>query len=336
MVSYFSTFISGCQNIVNVALKKKLEDVKIELLLDGLVVYKTNKEIEKVKDLRFLHNTFILFKYFNEPFTTTDLIKHVLQHPKIIPYVHLKDVSSFRVIASRENQLVTINKKMLVKTETFLASKLCLKIDRTSPDTEVWFLTRNEGCAFIGLRITKKPNYEKILHKGELRPELANIMCVIADIKPTDIVLDPFAGYGSIPIECVKYFEVEKVFAGEKDKKVFEVLRNKSKEIGNRLVVGKWNALNITALTDNKIDKIITDPPWGIYENIEINIDVYYKNMLKEFSRLLKNNGKVIILTAQKKIFEKLIEDFTRFKLLKKYSILVSGKKASIYKIKKI
>lgn len=334
MTTYFSTFISGTQEIVEEALKKEIIDLKIVLLLDGLVVFQTKKEIEEILRLRFLNNSFLLFKYYKKSFSSNDLVKQVFQQPDIIPVSRPKGFSSFRVIISKENQLTSIDKNLLSKVEALIAQKLHLKVDRTSPDTEVWFLTRNEGYSFIGLRLTKKPNYEKTLHKGELRPEVANIMCLLADLKPSDIVLDPFSGYGSIPLECTNHFKIEKFFAGEKDKKVFEILRDKTK-VNKRIVLGKWDGLNLSALTNGSIDKIITDPPWGVYTNENTEISVFYKKMFSEFSRLLKINGEVVVLTAQKELMEKLIKGSSKFKLQNKYDILVSGKKAGIYKILK-
>ncbi len=56
--------------------------------------------------------------------------------------------------------------------------------------------------------------------------------------------------------------------------------------------------------------------------------------MLNEFMRALRPNGIIIILTAQKEVLEDIIGKDTKFSAEAKYDTLVSGKKASIYKIK--
>ena len=48
------------------------------------------------------------------------------------------------------------------------------------------------------MRLTKHKAYEKILHKGELRPELSHILCSISEPDADDIFLDPFCGSGTI------------------------------------------------------------------------------------------------------------------------------------------
>jgi len=82
------------------------------------------------------------------------------------------------------------------------------------------------------------------------------------------------------------------------------------------------------------IDKIITDPPWGISVGTDLNLLDFYSKMLTEFRRVVKTNGRLIILMGNKEIFEKVLKSyFSDFKLEEKYDILVSGKKASVYKL---
>jgi len=341
MTLYYSTFITGTQEIVKKVLKEKLKDVKIDLLLDGLVVYKTDKPLNQIKSLRFINNSYFLLKMFKEKgdCEPQELIKSAISGPEIIsnvPKSALKGVKSFRVIASRENQLISVDKQILQKVEGLLEKKLKLEVNRTLPDVEVWFLTRKEGYGFIGLRMTKTPNYEKTLQKGELRPELANIMCILAEFKPSDVVLDPFAGYGAIPLECGRSFRVGQIFAGEKDKEVFKVLQEKTRDSKPKMVVGRWDALNLSSLTNNSVDKIVTDPPWGFYGSQEQDLKTFYKDMLGEFIRVVKPKGTIVIVTAQKEMFEDLIKEFSSLNLEDKYDVLVSGKKAAIYKIKRL
>lgn len=338
MISYYSTFITGTQEVVEKALKDKLEDVEIELLLDGLVVYSTNKSLEQIKHLRFINNSYVLLKMFKqEGLEPRDLIRSILSKPKLIPDASrpfLKRIGSFRVVASKENQLVSVDKQMLRQIEDLLGKKLRLEIDRTLPDIEAWFLTRREGYGLVGLRVTKTPNYEKTLHKGELRPELAHIMCLLADLKPSDVVLDPFAGHGAIPLECSKSFKVKQVFAGEIDKKVFSTLRKKTENNKTKVVVGNWDALGLSSFAENSVDKIVTDPPWGFYDNSKRDLRVFYTAMFWEFVRVLKPNGLIVTLMAQKELLEDIISDSQSLELLHRYDILVSGRKSAIYKIK--
>lgn len=65
MTTYFSTFISGLGEFIAEQLKKDLDAVEINLLLDGLVVYKSSSPVEKIKQLRYLNNSFQLLGNIN-------------------------------------------------------------------------------------------------------------------------------------------------------------------------------------------------------------------------------------------------------------------------------
>ncbi len=341
MNEYFSTFASGLGEVINSALKDKVKDLEIKLVLDGLVVYASNSKSDKIKEIRFFNNSFVLLSLIQglniDPLRA--MMKQVLQNPdlaiKAKKYIPKKNLS-FRIVTSQENQLVSVDNNLLKNLEELFSQTTGLAVNRTNPDCEIWFLWRREGYGFVGLRITKTPNYEKTLFKGELRPELANLMCLIAEPKPSDVILDPFAGYGAIPLECFKYFSIGKVIAGEKDKAVFQILQEKVIKAASKMVIGRWDALHLNSFTDNSIDKIVTDPPWGFYLEQDKNLPDFYTKMLEELARVLKPYGLMVILMGQKELFERILGRFSELKLLEKYDILVSGKKAAIFKIQKL
>lgn len=55
--------------------------------------------------------------------------------------------------------------------------------------------------------------------------------------------------------------------------------------------------------------------------------------MLNSFYRVLNPNGVVVLLISEKELFKGLLD---KFNLLEKHDILVSGKKATVYKLKKL
>jgi 23S rRNA G2445 N2-methylase RlmL len=341
VITYYSTFITGFREVIEDALKKKLKDVQIDLVLDGLVAYKSNKPPKEILSLRFLNNTFLLLQFFDEKERPTieGLVNFFLQNRNSIrqfPHEIIKGKRSFRIITSDENRLVSIDKKTLEKLENSLGNMLKLEINRARPDVEVWFLKRREGFGFVGIRLTKTPNYEKTLRKGELRPELAHILCLLSEPKPDDVFLDPFAGSGAIPVERTT-FPYSEIVAADKDSKAYKYLKERVDRLKKRIKVRNWDAINLQEVENSTIDKIVTDPPWGIYEQNKFDLPDFYKKMVKEFLRITKKGGLIVILTAQKELFEEIMSHFYgELILIKKYDTLVSGRKASVYKIKKI
>lgn len=317
MTTYFSTYISGFGEIIEDLLKRKLSDVQIKTNLDGLIIFDSNDPFFAIKNLRFLNNSFVL------------LDKNLNKIDRQI----LSGFKSFRIVYSKENEFTKLDTAALKKIESLIFKTLHLKVSRDNPETEFWILKRSEGLKLFGLRITKR---ESNLEKGKLRPELANILCELSDPTSADVFLDPFAGSGAIVFERTNMAKFQKIFAGENNKNVYQVLINKTKRLNVPIIVGKWNATKLGALSDQSVNKIVTDPPWGQYDNT-INIEELYNKAMLEFYRILKVNGILVILTAQKDLITELLNNYDGKLLLERqFNILVSGKKAGVFKIIKI
>lgn len=338
MNSYFSTFITGFDEVIKEQLLKRLKDINIILLTDGLIVYKTTSPTEEIKRLRFINNSFVLLRKFEHiSENSVNQVVKTLIGDQNLANVFRQNFSNkkfkFRIRATVKNQFTAIDKNLLrTLEEKITRSTRNLLVDRSLPDIELLITLRSEGFGLAGVQFTSRPNYEKALVKGELYPELAYILCLISEPKKDDVFFDPFAGHGSIPAQRL-HFPHKEIRAGEIDR---DLQRKLEKKLGKKVIVYPVDALSLSTISDSSIDKIVTDPPWGIYEK-DINIPLFYKLMLKQFHRVLKTDGVLVVLTAQKELIEDLVEKFKdQFKCERKFNTLVSGKKAGVYKIRKI
>jgi len=346
MRKYASTFTVGLKDVVKDIFQTLCPDVKILLLLDGLIVYQGNLSIKKVKQLRFITNSFIVLDIFQnlhgnpiqEMLTATARDKSL----ESTIYDKIKTAptgKTFRVVTSRENQFVSVNRSWLERIESRISGIKGLRLNRAKPATEFWFLYRSEGYGFFMMRLTTHTAYEQTLQKGELKPELAYLLCFLSEANAADIFLDPFCGYGAIPMERALAFPYNMIFAIDKDpaKKKFVRNRLKAARIKKTFIVKNQDALNL-AFDVNFIHKIVTDPPWGLFEKLDLAVADFYTLMLKELGRVLRPKGIMVILSARKAEFEQALSSFEgrQLTLLNKYDILVSGKKAAVYKMRKL
>ena len=340
MNRYFSTFITGFDSAIGDALKRTLKGVKIDLLLDGLVVYSTNKSIEDIKRLGFLNNSFLLLKLFEKrPNQDINAMMRQVINNSNLPLSKAtlpKKFKTFRVIASKENQFISVDRFLLNKIESKIRFLTGLRTNRSLPDVEFWFLARSEGYGFFGMRLTRHQDLAKSLQKGELRPEFANILNLLSEPSKGDVFLDPFTGSGAIPIERSKQFSFARIIAGDNDLTVIKKLKERIKGKNMRLDVSRLDALRLSDLENLSVDKIVTDPPWGHFSNIDLNLKDFYGQMLDSFYRVLKNNGLAIVVVGDRELLEEVLNTLShRFLLLDKYYTLVSGRKAGVYKIRK-
>ena len=320
MAEFISTFITGFQDVVSDDLPRRLPGVKILNCYDGLIHYKFDGDSRQLEKIIYFNNTFFVLKIMKgKGLNFPSLIGTVCSSKNYF----LVNKGTFRVRFQQENQFAKVDKNLTRRVEEYVVRNSRLTLDRLSPTNEIWFSIRREGFAFCGELISKREFTEKNLNKGELRPEIAYLMCCYADIQSDDVVLEPFCGYGSIPIQLEKRFACKKIYASDIDKEKINALQTE------HLVIQQSDAFELAHISDNSIDVIVTDPPWGLWENIE-DIEGFYKKMFASFKRVLKAQGKMVILSARTKELEAAATS-AGLHIKKSLHTLVNGKKATLY-----
>jgi tRNA G10 N-methylase Trm11 len=341
--TFYATFIPGLQNFIAEVIKERLADVKINKLLDGAVLFETETSYDKLNFFCF-NNIFAIISIIEGANASNGIEKHIktflnenCEAQEIIAN-NSKKISTFRIVASIENQPVVIDEKLKNEAEKLISRLSGLKINRSLPDTEFWFLFRNEeksngkNFSVFMKRLTIRPSWEKTLHRGELPPPLAWTLCRLARLSHGDTVLDPFCGYGSIPETAMKHFHVTKFTACDSDKKAASYTNARFKKRKEGFVFHQTDFEALPSLVAEKsIDAIVTDPPWGQYKEIDENR--FLEKMFEVFAKLLKQGGRAVVLYAnQPALNDSLLKASSAcFKAEKIIPILLSGKKAAIY-----
>jgi tRNA (guanine6-N2)-methyltransferase len=340
---FFASFASGTQFIVKDILEKQIPDIEIYQLFDGAVLFNTDKPYDKLNMYCF-NNIFSVIAYAeNKNGDIESFIRQIvnarLQNDTISN--NNKNHKTFRVVISSENQFVSINEKLKIRIEKLISSQSKLKLDRSNSDTEFWILYRTEGFCYFLKRLSKHTAYEKILNKGELHPEITFLMNWLSEPDKNDTVLDPFCGNGSIPLRRALNFPAKKIFAFDYDDNMVSIVKKKiiaDKFLSNMkdIVIKKVDINYLDKeLLQESIDKIVTDPPWGSYEKINMEIEEFCKMILLKMEKVLKNNGIIVLLFGRNNYIEKLIKTIPNLSLEKNYNVLISGRKANLIKFRK-
>lgn len=322
------------KNVVSDALKHICADVQIRRLGDGIVLYVTNAPREKIRSLRFFNNTFVVIT-FSEQLNAQDPLKQLIKAVREDTTLEMKlkrllsKKGRYTIMASVENEPASIPSTQRRKLEKTMSAVFALVPDRQHPNLEFWLLARKEGYGFFGLRLTRHERYDRAPEKGELRPELAHLLCLLSEPSAQDQFLDPFCGSGAIPIERAKTFPFLEVWATDSSLQLVHKLQERVKQLKIPIHVSRADALRLTSFQDDSFDKIVTDPPWGVFQGQSIN----YFAMLKELRRVTKRGGLVVLLLSRGESLEKMLQQLS-LELIHKFDILVSGQKATVYKLK--
>lgn len=329
MAEFISSFITGFQHVVEKNLPQILAGVKILHVFDGLIHYQYVGDSHNLDKIIYFNNTFFVLKTMKgKGLNFPSLVGAVSSEKKY----YLINKGTFRVRFQNENQFVKVDKNISKKAEETVLHNSKLHLDRLSPTTEIWYSIRREGFAFCGQLISKREFTEKNLNKGELRPEIAYLICCYADLNQDDVVAEPFCGYGSIPVQLIKKFRFQKLFASDIDKEKISInMQKKQLKDNPQIELSVNDAFVLPQIIDRSVDVVITDPPWGYFEQID-DIYEFYKKMFTSFKRILKENGRMIILSARKDEIEKAALEMN-VQILSSLHTLVNGKKASLYKM---
>lgn len=337
MNRFLGTFLPGAGEIAAEMLSRRLKDLKLLTLSDGAAEFET---ATPYSDLNlFCFNNLFQVLYQSEPGTAENVLEIFLRElldPRAgVDWAPARrnpaKTKTFRLVTSRRNQLIAVDRDLRCRMEKQISRETGLRVDRSRPDAEFWLLSRSEGTCYFLKRLSRHTAYDKLLDPGELHPELAYMMCWLTEPKHTDVVLDPFCGYGAIPLQRCRRFPYSRIYAFDKNERALSRTREKLPKKPEIVTAGR-DALRLSeALPAGSVDAIITDPPWGLYEDIGMELSEFYRRMLEQFSAVLKPGGRLVLLTAGKEELLRAAEAFPRFSLEKRYDLLVSGKKAGLF-----
>ena len=310
MQSYIATFVAGCQDIILRQLKRMpLDKLKVTNVDESSVTFDSDYPVEKLIELRFFTNIYLAIKDIANP-------KSMLKG------------KYFRLMMLKDGEPTQITPPDRASLETRIKQDFGLIPNTHLSKNDFYLIERTSGQKLLTLRLSRAKFKREELSSGELRPELAHILLLAAGVRAKDTVLDMFAGYGSIPFEAVRGFGCKQVIAVDNQK-----LLNRHEHPSIQWY--EADASNLDFLADNSVDRVVTDPPWGSYKKTsEAELNNLHEHFLSEIHRVLRPDGIAVILSGSTAV-DDAIENSQDFKVLKYYPILVSGKKATIFKLQK-
>jgi hypothetical protein len=356
---YYASFIPGLQEIIAKTVRERLHDAVIYRLLDGAILFETSLAYDKLNFFCF-NNIFAVADVMEhsspkgevspkgavspkgEVSPLGEMEKHIsaiIQNglppaaEQIIAHNSAK-FRTFRIVISRENTPAAIDEKLRLEAEQYITRISGLKADRAKPDAEFWLLYRRDyqsperQFSVFMKRLTLRSSWEKSLHPGELPPPLAWTLCRLGNLKAGDTVLDPFCGYGPIPHAALKYFHITHCIACDSNEKAAAYTAGKITGKSAHFVLHKADFRSLASvLPAHSVDAIITDPPWGHYQ--DVSIAQLYEDMFRVFDLLLKADGRLVILGDRTDALTNAAQNL--FTLRRTIPVLLSGKKAAIY-----
>ena len=338
MSTYYSTCVSGLEDVARAILLDYAPGTRVRQVMDGAIIYESSDIRPHLKKLRCFQNTYELVASRPRSQNLKDAVRWATGDRRALQLanqtIHRYRFKTFRVMFSSGNRLSSVAANARNAMERAITSA---KPNRQNPDTELLLLWRNERVAYLMVRLPSRQNARVSQRKGELSEALAQCMVYLAAPRPKDVFLDPFCGYGALGKERA-HMAAGQILLSDTDAEMVRYARAGLERFPRaKASVKQMDALQLSQSVEaQSVDELVTDPPWGIYEELPMDATEFYSAMLKEFAVVMKRRGRLVLLTAAKKEFETAMASLGIFQPMARYDVLVNGKKAAVYMAEKI
>lgn len=321
MALYYSSFASGFEKLVEDFITRDISVNKIKSL-DGVVIYQTNLSPSGIINIKYLKNSFLVLREWEKVKKLEVMAGDIKDNIGKIK-VPLK-ARTFKVVIMEKNQPINISGQTRGRLVDIISHKTGLRYFTGNADVEFWLLLRDDFSGYFLQKINKS---SKDLKQGELEQHIANILCRASEPDEKDVFLDPFTGSGSIPLARAYIGNYCGIFAMDIDENLVNDLKTRIKKIRNSKIQKSFFVKHMDFLKnefqDNFVNAVVTDPPWGMHQNID---DSFYPKIMNEFLRILKPKGRLVLLTSR----DININNDNKLSIVGKYDVLIHGKKATV------
>lgn len=150
----------------------------------------------------------------------------------------------------------------------------------------------------------RQKGFVTLLGKTALSPTIANSLILLADIKPGQVVLDPFCGVGTLPIHAAAIEPGAIVIGADRAKSEVNKTVNNLQLYNERVAprcpwvdIVQWDVRRLP-IRSSFVDVVISDLPFGVRSGSTKSNHVLYPLALKELARVTKLQGKALLITA--------------------------------------
>jgi 23S rRNA G2445 N2-methylase RlmL len=244
----------------------------------------------------------------------------------------------FRVIArmAGEHEFRRVDFQRAVERGIVERTDHTWRLEEEDAEIEFW-ATMIDSEFFLTVRLSddriRHREYKAAHRPASLRASAAAALAWASDPREDDVVLDPFCGAGTILIERAHLGKYAMLYGSDRDPGALAAAQI---NVGSRykpIQLENWDAAAIP-LGDSSVSKIVTNLPWGMRYGSHGENRKLYPEWFREFSRVLKPGGTMVLLTAEWRLMRDL-ERARKIAPSKVIRVSVLGTPASVYIAKK-
>jgi tRNA (guanine6-N2)-methyltransferase len=267
------------------------------------------------------------------------LVEDALQaRVKVSPGARAGRRLKFRVIArmAGEHEFRRVDFQRAVERGIVERTDHTWRLEEEGAEIEFW-ATMIDSEFFLTVRLSddrmRHREYKAAHRPASLRASAAAALAWASEPREDDVVLDPFCGAGTILIERAHLGKYAMLYGSDRDPGALAAAQINVGARYKPIQLENWDAAAIP-LNDSSVGKIVTNLPWGMRYGSHGENRKLYPEWFREFSRLLKPGGTMVLLTAEWRLMRDL-ERARKIAPSKVIRVSVLGRPASVYIAKK-
>ncbi len=175
--------------------------------------------------------------------------------------------------------------------------------------------------------------YKQAHIPASLKPTLAYSMVRLSKPHPDDVFLDAMCGAGTILLERALIGRYRYLIGGDVSTEALDATVTNFGRKHQPRQFFHWDARTLP-LQPNTVDKIVCNLPFGETIGNMPQLTNLYRHCLKEYARVLKRRGRMVLLTSQRTLLDDELEKLRFLGVQQRLTVDVRGKQAWIYVIR--
>ncbi|MCD6371475.1 MAG: methyltransferase domain-containing protein, partial [Candidatus Aenigmarchaeota archaeon] len=250
----------------------------------------------------------------------------------------LINAKSFRVTCSRYgyHNFRSIDVERLVGEYLYENYKIPVSLKDFEKNLFIKIVGSN---AYILLQLNKTPLdkrfYKLFNHPTAIDPILAYGMIRLSKIKRNQIIVDPMCGSGTILIEAALEFPNAKYFGLDIFERFVKGARMNAKAAKVRLIKFKVGDCRCLEKYFSKIDRIITNPPYGVKIGREETVKALYFKFVESAARVI-DKGRIVLTVLKAGVFRNIIFKTKFFRISEERVVRYGGLYPNLFVLERI
>jgi len=317
---------AGFERVVAEIAQRELSHFDLEQLDSGYIRATTTASVARLREFSCATNVFHVFAAVPRKTVTDDLqqlsrILGTTPRPERLPLQ-----GTFRLRVHDDGRFASHDGDRVRRLETDLANWSGLRPARGAARVEFW-VTRRRGLS-ESLLATKLTTGNARVPAGVLRPEVCATLARIVPLDDASLVIDPFAGSGAVGIACLEA-GAERVWLNDADPAALQLAQRLPPPLRARIdsTALDFRDLDVTAASASAI---VTDPPWGHYEQPDTSVASLYADLANFALEALVTDGSLVVLTGGGPDAIQALTARSELRLVNNFPVLINGRKAQI------